>query len=68
MAVVSHPPYFFLFPRFKVKLKGRHFDTTEAAEAESEAVLNTFTEHDFRRHLKNGRIAGNDAYERKGIT
>jgi hypothetical protein len=39
----------------KIKLKGRRFDTIEAIEAESQAVLNTLTEHDFRG-------AGNDAY------
>jgi hypothetical protein len=32
----------------KIKLKGRHFDTTEMIEAESQAVLNTLTEHDFQ--------------------
>jgi hypothetical protein len=32
----------------KTKLKGRHFDATEAIEAESQAVLNTLTEHDFQ--------------------
>jgi hypothetical protein len=39
-----------LFPRLKilVKLKGRHFDSTEVIEAESQAVLNTLTEHDFQ--------------------
>jgi hypothetical protein len=29
-------------------LKGRHFDTIELIEAESQAVLNTLTEHDFQ--------------------
>jgi hypothetical protein len=32
----------------KIKLEGRHFDTTEAIETESQAVLNTHTEHDFQ--------------------
>jgi hypothetical protein len=32
----------------KIKLKGRQFDTTEVIEAESQAVLNTLTEHDFQ--------------------
>jgi hypothetical protein len=32
----------------KIKLKGRHFDTIEVIEAESQAVLNTLTEHDFQ--------------------
>jgi hypothetical protein len=47
MIVVSHTPYFSLLPRLKIKLKGRHFDTIEVIEAGSQAVLNTFTEHDF---------------------
>jgi hypothetical protein len=37
-----------MFPRLKIKLKGRHFDTTEVMEAESQPVLNTLTEHDFQ--------------------
>jgi hypothetical protein len=37
MAVVPHPSYFHLFSQ----LKGRQFDTTEAMEAESHAVLDT---------------------------
>jgi hypothetical protein len=32
----------------KIKLKGRHFDTIEVIEAESQAVLNSLTEHDFQ--------------------
>jgi hypothetical protein len=52
MTVVPHPPYFPLFPRLKIKLKGRHFDTTEVTEAESQAVLNTLTEHDFQAALQ----------------
>jgi hypothetical protein len=45
---VPHPPYFSLVPRLKIKLKVRHFDTTEATEAESQAVLNTLTLHSFQ--------------------
>jgi hypothetical protein len=48
MAVAPHLPYFSLFPRLKLKLKSRHFDTIGLIEAESQAVLNTFTEHDFQ--------------------
>jgi hypothetical protein len=36
-----------VFRRLKIKLTGSHFDITEAIEAESQAVLNTLTEHDF---------------------
>jgi hypothetical protein len=35
-----------------IKLKGRHFETIEVVEAESQAVLNTFTEHDFQDAFK----------------
>jgi hypothetical protein len=41
MAAIPHPPYspdlapydFFLFPKIKLKLKGRQFDTTEEIQA-----------------------------------
>jgi hypothetical protein len=45
------PTFFLLFPRLKIKLKGRHFDTDEVIEA----VLNSLTEHDFQDAIKNGR-------------
>jgi hypothetical protein len=35
------------------ELKGRHLNTTEVIEAESQAVLNTLTEHDFQDAFKN---------------
>jgi hypothetical protein len=68
VTVSPHPPYFSLFPRLKLKLRGRHFDTTEVMEAESQAVLNTLTEHEFQDAFKNGRSAGNGTYGRKGTT
>jgi hypothetical protein len=36
----------------KIKLKGRHFDTTEVIGAKSQAVLNILTEHDFQDAVK----------------
>jgi hypothetical protein len=68
MTVVPHPPYFYLFPQLKMKLKGRHFDRIQKIEAESQAVLNTITGHDFQDAFKNGRSDGNGAYERKSTT
>jgi hypothetical protein len=50
----------------KLKLKDGHFDTNKVIEAESRAVLNTLTEHDFQDAFKNGRSAGNNPYTRKG--
>jgi hypothetical protein len=74
MTVVPHPPYspylahcnFSQFLQLKIKLKGRHFDTTEVIEAESQAVLNTLTEHDAFK--KNDRSVGNCVYAQKGTT
>ena len=60
MTVVPYPPYspdlapsdFFLFPKLKMKLKGRRFQTEEI-QAESQAVLNTLRESNFQKCLKN---------------
>jgi hypothetical protein len=41
--VVLHPPYLYLFPGLKIKLKGHHFNTTEVIEGELQEVLNTLT-------------------------
>jgi hypothetical protein len=48
MTVAPHPPYLSLFPQLKIKLKVCLSDTTLVIEAESQAVLNTLTEHDFQ--------------------
>jgi hypothetical protein len=45
MAVIPHTPYspdltpcdFFLFPKMKLKLKGRHFDIVEEIQAAESA-------------------------------
>jgi hypothetical protein len=42
------PCVFFLFPKIKLKLKGRRFDTTEEIQAESQRVLDSVTEKDFQ--------------------
>jgi hypothetical protein len=36
----------------KIQLEGRHFDTIEVIKAESQVVLNTFTEHNFQDAFK----------------
>jgi hypothetical protein len=66
MTIIPHSPYFSLFPRLKIKLRGRRFNTVEMIEVESQAVLNTLTEHDFQNAFKNGRSNGNGAYAQKG--
>jgi len=60
MIVVPHPSYspdlalsdYSLFPKLKIKLKGRQFQTEEI-QAESQAVLNTLRENDFQECFKN---------------
>jgi hypothetical protein len=42
------PCNFSLFHQLKIKLRGCHFDTVEVTEAESQAVLNTLTVHNFQ--------------------
>jgi histone-lysine N-methyltransferase SETMAR len=76
MTVILHQPYspdlapcdFSLVPRLKIKLKGCCFDTIEVIEAESQAVLNTLTEHNFQDAFKNGRSTGNGVFVWKGTT
>jgi predicted acetyltransferase len=63
MAVMPHPPYspdlatcdFFLFPKMKLKLKGRRFDITEEIQAESQRMLDTVTEKDFQEAFQKWR-------------
>jgi hypothetical protein len=63
MAVIHHPPYsidlapceFFLFPKIKLKLKGRRFDNIEEIQAESQRVLDTVTENDFQEAFQKWR-------------
>jgi hypothetical protein len=51
-SVIPHPPYspdlapcnFFVFPKIKLKLKGRRFDNIEEIQVESQRVLDTLTE------------------------
>jgi hypothetical protein len=52
ISVVPHPPYFSLYPGLKIKLRDFHFDIIEVMDAESQAVLNTLTEHDFQDAFK----------------
>jgi hypothetical protein len=64
--VPTHP--IVLFPRLKIKLKGRHFDTPVVTEVEWQAALNILKEHNFHDAFENGRSTGNGAYAWKGTT
>jgi len=54
--LIPHPPYspvlapcdFYLFPKFKSKLKGHHFGTMENIQKFVTNELNTLTENDFQ--------------------
>jgi hypothetical protein len=50
------PCDFFLFPKMKLKLKGRRFGTIEKIQAESQKVLDTLTEKDFQEVFKKWMI------------
>jgi len=62
-AVIPHPPYspdlapcdFFLFPKMKLKLKGRRFDTSEEIQAETQKVLDTLAEKYFQEAFQKWR-------------
>jgi hypothetical protein len=57
MVIVSLPPYspdlaardFALFPKLKMKLKGRRFETVSDIQRELQAVLDSIKENDFHR-------------------
>jgi len=40
--------WFFLFPKMKLKLKGRSFDSIEEIQNESQDVMETLTRNDFQ--------------------
>ncbi|KDR06482.1 hypothetical protein L798_04224, partial [Zootermopsis nevadensis] len=42
------PCDFFLFPKLKIQLKGRRFETIEEIQAESQMVLDRLTKKDFQ--------------------
>jgi hypothetical protein len=76
MTVITHPPYspdlttcdFFLFPKIKLKLTGRLFDTIEEIQAESSRVLDTLTERTPTKRFKNGGDGGTVVYMWEGTT
>jgi hypothetical protein len=54
MVIVPHPPYsldlasvILSFPKLKMKLKGRRFETVSDIQRESQAVLDSNEENDF---------------------
>jgi transposase len=70
LVIVPHPPYspdlvpcdFALFPKLKMKLKGRRFETVSDIQRESQAVLDSIRENNFHRVLKHGKNDGIAVY------
>ena len=60
MTTVTHSAYSpdlapcdcYVFPKMKLRLKGRHFVSIEEVQAESQQVLNTLTPADFTERFK----------------
>jgi hypothetical protein len=63
MVIIPHPPYspdlapcdFALFPKFKMKLKGRRFETVSDIQRESQAVFDSIKENDSHGVLKRAK-------------
>ena len=78
MTVIPHPPYspdlapcdFFLFPKLKLRMKGRRFNTIEEIQEESQRVSNStqFQKGTSRDASKHGRNAGTAVFMQKGST
>jgi hypothetical protein len=62
------PPYFSLYPRLKIKLKGPHFDTIEWSRQNRRRSWTASQNTVFRINLKHDRSYGNGVYARKGTT
>jgi histone-lysine N-methyltransferase SETMAR len=60
MVIIPHPPYsqdlnpcdFALFPKLKIKLNGRRFETMSDVQRESKVILDSFMENDFHGAFK----------------
>jgi len=56
MTAIPQPPYssdlapcdFFLFPKLKLRMKGRTFDTIKEIQEESQQVLDTIPKNEFQ--------------------
>jgi hypothetical protein len=76
MFVNPHPPYFphlapcdfFLFPKIKLKLKGRRFDTIDRIQTESQRVLDTLKKRISSKRSKKDGDGGISVYIREGTT
>jgi hypothetical protein len=76
MVIVSHPPHsphlvhcnFALFPKLKLKLKVRRFETVSEIQRESQAVLESIKENDFHGAFEAWKKDGIAVYVPKEMT
>jgi hypothetical protein len=60
------PCDFFLFPKMKLQLKGRRFDTTKEIHAETQEVIDTLTFENFQGCMKSWETWWNDCIHPQG--
>ncbi|UYV69543.1 hypothetical protein LAZ67_6003931 [Cordylochernes scorpioides] len=71
---IPHPPYspdlapndFFLYPKLKIKLKGRKFDNVDMIQAESKATLRNPSKSDFISCFDNWKKDGTGVLRQEG--
>jgi len=62
------PPIFFLFPKMKLKLKGRCFDSIKEIQTISQNVMKTLTQYDFQKCFQSWKSHWNHCINAKGTT
>ena len=75
VAVLHHPPYspdfapadYFLLPRFKLPLKGRHFQTVEEIQCAVTRELNNISKTAFLEGMKKLKERGNKCIDQGGM-
>jgi hypothetical protein len=74
MAIVPHPPFlpdlapcdFALFPKLKMKLKGRSFETVSGIQRKSQVVLDSIKENDFHGNFEEWKKLWNRCIRSQG--
>ena len=75
VAVLHHPPYspdlapagYFLFPKFKFPLKGRHFQTVEEIQCAVTRELNNISKTAFLEGMKKLKERANKCIDQRGM-
>ena len=62
----SSPVIFFLFPKIKLKLKGRRFDNIKEIQTVSQNVMKTLKQYDFQKCLRSWKSRWDRCINSKG--